>query len=70
MKKLAALVMVLTLLITPVFGTSTLADAEQVSISWYSDVSGWGPANWNDVETSPLMDAIEEKYPNCNSKLQ
>lgn len=62
MKKLAALVMVLTLLITPVFGTSTLADAEQVSISWYSDVSGWGPANWNDVETSPLMDAIEEKY--------
>ncbi len=60
MKRFAAIAMVLALLITPLFGQSALAD--DVVINWYSDVSGWGPANWTGVTSSPLLDALYEKY--------
>lgn len=38
------------------------AAVEDVSIYWYSDVTGWGPSGWaNGVTSSPLTDAIKEK---------
>ena len=60
MKRFAALAMVLALLFTPLFGQSALAD--DVVINWYSDVSGWGPANWTGVTSSPLLDALKENF--------
>ena len=38
------------------------AAADELTIDWFSDVSGWGPANWNGAETSPLMDSVKEKF--------
>ncbi|MGN0972124.1 MAG: extracellular solute-binding protein [Aristaeellaceae bacterium] len=60
MKRFAAIAMVLALLLTPLFVQSALA--EDVVINWYSDVSGWGPANWNGVSSSPLLDALKENF--------
>ena len=35
---------------------------EPVEIYWFSDVSGWGPANWNGTDTSPALDYIRENF--------
>lgn len=36
--------------------------AEEVSVEWFSSVTGWGPSGWTSgVTSSPLMDAIKEK---------
>lgn len=53
---LAAIAMV------PTAVQTTAQAAEDVTIDWFSDVSGWGPANWNGAETSPLMDSIKENF--------
>ena len=42
---LAAIAMV------PTAVQTTAQAAEDVTIDWFSDVSGWGPANWNGAET-------------------
>lgn len=35
---------------------------EEVSVEWFSSVTGWGPSGWTSgVETSPLMDEIRER---------
>ena len=54
---LTSAVMVLALLAVPFSGL-----AEDVTFSWFSDVSGWGPANWNGVSSSPLLDAMQEQF--------
>ena len=36
--------------------------AEDVTVEWFSSVTGWGPSGWTSgVASSPLMDAIKEK---------
>lgn len=60
MKRFVTIALVLALLITPLFGQSALA--EDVTINWYSTVSGWGPANWNGTDTSPLLDTLKENF--------
>lgn len=35
---------------------------EPVEIYWFSDVTGWGPANWNGTDTSPALDYIKENF--------
>ena len=40
-------------------GTTDAGSVEEVY--WFSDVSGWGPANWNGVTSSPVLDAIESE---------
>ena len=51
---LAGCMMVSALAVTP-------AMADEVTIDWFSDVAGWGPANWNGTDTSPLLDKINTK---------
>lgn len=41
--------------------TAEVASGENVDVYWFSDVTGWGPDGWNGVDTSPLMDVIQEK---------
>ena len=55
---LTALVMALTLIVSAV---PAMADGTQ-TFNWFSDVSGWGPANWNGTDTSPLLDAIRDQF--------
>ena len=36
---------------------------DNVDITWFSDVSGWGPSGWSSgTVTSPLLDAVKEDY--------
>ena len=53
---LTAVVVALALVAVPFTGL-----AEDVTFSWFSDVSGWGPANWNGVSSSPFLDAIHDQ---------
>lgn len=48
--------------IVPIAVQTNAMAADDVTIDWFSDVSGWGPANWNGAETSPLMDSIKENF--------
>lgn len=48
-------------LAAPAAGVTANA-AEEVTFNWFSDVSGWGPANWNGTDTSPLLDTLREDY--------
>ena len=48
--------------IVPIAVQTNAMAADDVTIDWFSDVSGWGPANWNVAETSPLMDSIKENF--------
>ena len=51
-----------TIAIVPIAVQTNAMAADDVTIDWFSDVSGWGPANWNGAETSPLMDSIKENF--------
>ncbi|MCR4882278.1 MAG: extracellular solute-binding protein [Clostridiales bacterium] len=53
---LTAVVVALALVAVPFTGL-----AEDVTFSWFSDVSGWGPANWNGVNSSPLLDTLKSE---------
>lgn len=39
----------------------TVASGETIDVYWFSDVTGWGPGNWNGTDTSPVLDAIREQ---------
>lgn len=54
---LTAVVVALALVAVPFTGL-----AEDVTFSWFSDVSGWGPANWNGVSSSPLLDTLKSDF--------
>lgn len=41
--------------------TAEVASGENYDVYWFSDVTGWGPDSWNGADTSPVMDAIQEK---------
>ena len=39
---------------------ASLKSAEDVTVEWFSSVTGWGPSGWTSgVASSPLMDAIK-----------
>lgn len=48
--------------IVPIAVQTNAMATDDVTIDWFSDVSRWGPANWNGAETSPLMDSIKENF--------
>ena len=42
--------------------SETDAQVQGGDIYWFSAVAGWGPGNWNGVDTNPLMDAMNDKF--------
>ena len=56
MKRTMALLLALTLCVPGAMAEST------TTFNWFSDVSGWGPANWNGTDTSPLLDSLREQF--------
>ena len=61
-RRLALLTALIVALALCVSSMPALAADQEVTLNWFSDVSGWGPANWTGVDSSPLLDAIKEQF--------
>ncbi len=62
MKRATTILTALLMALTLVFSAAPATAEGTQTFNWFSDVAGWGPANWNGTDTSPLLDTLKEKF--------